>query len=191
MCAAGAGPDHQLPPRAQWLPHIDQFFNYFNLLIPIFHRPTFMGMFNDWYDNPHGQNEASWGAIQVVVALGLHAPMGGPVYGNPSDVSVANRCLKNAQAVVAGLVTRDQDLLGIQVLLGIAFLLGDSSDLGPSSVVVGAAVRLAHRMELQSLSSRRLLTLAEAEQRSRVFWITYTLDKVRRYSYLECRSTHL
>jgi hypothetical protein len=146
-----------------------------------------MKMYNDWYNCPSQQNEASWAAIHIAVALGLRVPTGDTLQANSYDKSVSSRCLNNAQAVVSRLVTRDTDLLGIQVLLGIVFLLENSSDLGSSSVVIGAAVRLAHRMELQSLVVQQTYTETEAEQRSRVFWITYTLDKVRPILRLMCQ----
>ncbi|KFA81978.1 hypothetical protein S40288_04368, partial [Stachybotrys chartarum IBT 40288] len=166
----------RLPSRAKMLPIVEHYFDSFNAIVPIFHRPTFMRMFNDWYDCPSKQNKASWAAIQIAIALGLRVPRGGGFDSN-SETAMANHCLRNAQSVVTELVTRDEDLLGIQVLLGIVFLFQNSSDPKPATVIIGTALRLTHRLELQALASQLYFSEEEVEQRSRVFWITYSLDK--------------
>lgn len=167
----------RLPSRAKILPIVEHYFDSFNAIVPIFHRPTFMCMFHDWYDYPGKQDKASWAAIQIAIALGLRAPRDGGI-DSDAETAMASQCLRNAQSVVTELVTRDEDLLGIQVLLGIVFLFQNGGDPKPASVIIGTALRLAHRLELQSLASQIYFSEEEIEQRSRVFWIAYSLDKV-------------
>lgn len=141
-----------------------------------------MSLLTGFYQgHPSSLNRVSWAAIQVVLSLALRAassaglPHAG---GGPDRLHRANIYLKNAQSVISDLVTREEDLLGMQVLLGIALLFQDSSDAKPASVVIGTAMRLAHRLRLHSKEAARHFTAQENLERSRIFWIAYTLDKV-------------
>jgi hypothetical protein len=176
---------YSLPPLQELLPTVDHYFNTFNRVVPLFHQPTFMRMLNSWFDAPATRHKAAWAAILIVAAIGMRTPREAgdgdglePGPGSTSDRAVyANHCLRNAQSVVSELVNREEDLLGIQVLLGIVVLFRNSNDPRPASVIVATAMRLAHRLQLHSGSSRRFFSPDDVEQRARVFWIAYSLDK--------------
>lgn len=132
-------------------------------------------------------------------------PPGGPTV-TPHGISPAttedtavHHCLRNAQSVVSELVTRDDDLLGLQVLLGMVMLFQGTRDPRPATVLIGTAVRLCHRLRLQQRAGNGLDSIlpgvgsgilggkspwastAQAEEmllhRDRLFWIAYMLDK--------------
>lgn len=175
----GPEPDSLLlPPLDEVLPIVDHYFSTFNTVIPLFHQPAFMKMLHTWYNQPRSRDRATWAAIQIVMALGYRTPQLSLGEMQMSHIERADQCLRNAQTVVSELVTRDQDLLGVQILLGIVMLFQNSRDPKPASVIIGTAVRLAHRLQLHSSNAGELFPAVEAEQRSRVFWIAYTLDKV-------------
>ncbi|UNI21291.1 hypothetical protein JDV02_007292 [Purpureocillium takamizusanense] len=138
-----------------------------------------MQLLSDFYQGGQSRTKAAWAAIQVVLSLGLRTatPEALQDGGGPDRFHRANLYLKNAQSVVSDLVTRDEDLLGIQVLLGIVILFQNSSDPKPASVVIGTAMRLAHRLQLHSEVATKHFTAEENLQRSRIFWIAYTFDK--------------
>ncbi|CAM1501196.1 Fc.00g103580.m01.CDS01 [Cosmosporella sp. VM-42] len=166
-----------LPPLEEVLPVVDHYFTVYNPIIPLFHQPTFMKMLNAWYNHRIPRDKAIWAAVHIVMALGYRTPRIGATETAPIQIHKANQCLRNAQAIVSELVTRDEDLLGIQILLGIVMLFQNSRDPKPASVIIGTAVRLAHRLRLHSSDAARFFSPEETEQRSRVFWIAYTLDK--------------
>ena len=168
----------RLPDRKDILPIIEHYFQKANCIIPLFDQFSFMQLFNDWYTIPASRTRVNWAAIQVVLALGLRTA--GSKAGElcPNSVKMADAYLNEAQSALPELVTRDGDILGLQVLLGIVFLLQYSSDQKPASVVIVSAMRLVHRLELHSTLSAQHRTSEEATQRSRVFWIAYALDKV-------------
>lgn len=175
----GPGPDSlMLPPLEDILPVVDHYFYTFNTVIPLFHQPVFMKMLHTWYSQPQSRDRATWAAIQIVMALGYRTPQLALGETQVKHIERADVCLRNAQTVVSELVTRDQDLLGVQILLGIVMLFQNSRDPKPASVIIGTAVRLAHRLQLHSSNAGELFPAVEADQRSRVFWIAYTLDKV-------------
>ncbi|KAG5794033.1 hypothetical protein H9Q69_006909 [Fusarium xylarioides] len=156
---------------------VDHYFTTFNGVIPLFQQPEFMKLLSTWYKQPETRDRASWAAIQAVMAIGYRTPQLSLRDSQSVHIEKADQCLRNAQTVVSELVTRDEDLLGVQILLGIVMLFQNSRDPKPASVLIGTAVRLAHRLKLHSQEAAMQFPAAEAEQRSRMFWIAYTLDK--------------
>lgn len=167
-----------LPPLDEILPTIDHYFAAFNQIIPLFHQNTFMKMLHSWYNDPTPRDRGAWAAVQIVMALGYRMPRLTATDTVSVQIEKADRCLKSAQAVISELVTRDEDLLGVQILLGIVMLFQNSRDPKPASVIIGTVVRLAHKLGLHSAETSKLFSVEEAEQRSRVLWIAYSLDKV-------------
>lgn len=162
------------------MPIVDHYFSVFSPIVPLFDQKSFMALLSGWYGHSPRRSSAAWAAIQVVLALSLRTPTPDALHDSagPDRFHRANSYLRNAQSVVSDLVVREEDLLGIQVLLGIVLLFQNSSDPKPASVVISTAMRLAHRLRLHSQESARYFSPEENEQRSRVFWIAYTLDKV-------------
>lgn len=169
-----------LPPLADIMPIIDHYFDHFAPIIPLFDQQPFMRMLHQWYMDPSTHNKAAWAAIQVVLAIALRTPTPEQLNGSGGSDRHhrANFFLKNAQSVVSDLVTRDRDLLGLQVLLGIVILFQNSSDTSPASVIIGTAIRLAHRMRLHSKERTEFYSPEENLRRQRLFWVAYILDKV-------------
>ncbi|KAH7121423.1 fungal-specific transcription factor domain-containing protein [Dactylonectria macrodidyma] len=174
----GAEPDaFVLPPLDEVLPIVDHYFACFNSVIPLFHQDAFMHMLNSWYNDPMPRDRGTWAAVQIVMALAFRTPRLTAVDSPVVQIEKADQCLRCAQSVISELVTRESDLLGVQILLGVVMLFQNSRDPKPASVIVGTAVRLAHRLGLHAADASRYFNHDEVEQRSRVFWIAYTLDK--------------
>ncbi|WDK20861.1 fungal specific transcription factor domain-containing protein [Colletotrichum graminicola] len=168
----------KLPPLEYMIPVIDEFFNRYNLIMALFDQKTFMRMLSDWYSPSSPQSPAVWAAINIVMALGYRCMLKDP--GNVESLRDDQKVLyhmRNVQSVVSDLVTREEDLLGVQVLLGMVVLFQGTKDPKPASVLIGTAIRLAHRMQLHDKESMRFFPPEVARQRSRVFWMAYIMDK--------------
>jgi hypothetical protein len=191
---AGLAPDEGtrqsqlLPDRKNAMPVIEHYFKHFNNTIPLFDQPTFMRLLKDWYTDPTTHCPARWAAIQVVLALGLRTPSCDGKRIGLEAAKKANVYLNNALSVLPDLATRDEDLLGLQTLLGIIFLPQNRSDQKPASAIIASAMRLAHRLGLHSSMPGRQYSSEESLKRSRVFWIAYALDKVRKLADQESRA---
>ncbi|GKU05366.1 transcription factor [Fusarium langsethiae] len=166
-----------LPPLDEVLPIVNHYFLTFNTVIPLFQQPEFMKLLRSWYNQPNTRSRARWAAIQCVMAIGYRTPQLSLTDSQAVHVEKADQCLRNVQSVVSELVTREDDLLGVQALLGIVMLFQNSRDPKPAGVIIGTALRLAHRLRLHSQEAAMNFPAAEAEHRSRVFWIAYILDK--------------
>ncbi|KAK9250350.1 fungal-specific transcription factor domain-containing protein [Lipomyces tetrasporus] len=167
-----------LPPLAEIQPAIADYFVHVNSLIPLFSEAAFMRMLQEYYASTCRQPRAAWAAVNVVLALATRVPV------SPSsdldlgfgDSQVAHY-VNNVQSVLSELVTRDVDLLSLQVVLGLVIVFNALKDPSPAVVLVGTAVRLAHRLRLHNRRYQEQFPPAEILQRNRVFWITYLFDK--------------
>ena len=82
-----------------------------------------------------------------------------------------------AFAVVGQLMTMHVTLWSVQALLGMAILMQGTPNQGPVSLLVSAAMKLAHRMGLHRQCQDPNISAAEIEERKWVFWIAYSLEK--------------
>ncbi|KAH9900299.1 hypothetical protein F4778DRAFT_169226 [Xylariomycetidae sp. FL2044] len=170
--------ESSLPPLTEAIPIIEDYFRLVNSAVPLFHQRSFMNMLNDFYSRPSDNPRPVWAAINAVLALGYRIRSHGvdDVLHAFKDAQM-KKCVDNAQSALDDLVTREEDTLGIQVLLALVILFQMKSDQKPASVLIGTAVRLVHRLQLQSQSAVSQFPPDEARQRANIFWICYFLDK--------------
>ncbi|KAI1773580.1 hypothetical protein F4818DRAFT_116558 [Hypoxylon cercidicola] len=172
--------EHGIPPLTEVLPVVETYFRDFNFALPLFRQQEFMRMLYDFYSERENNKRpgAAWAAINVVLAIGYRART-----VETSDIALrfedrkVKKCIDNAQKELDGLVTREEDTLGVQVLLGLVMLFQTNTDQKPASVLIGTAVRLAHRLQLHVKSSLSNFPPEIARHRSNIFWICYSLDK--------------
>ncbi|KAK4176538.1 fungal-specific transcription factor domain-containing protein [Triangularia setosa] len=168
-----------LPPLEEILPIINTYFTQINNATPLFSQSDFMRLLHEWYTHPARRTRAVWAAVNIVLALGSWIPTT-PI--QDMDFAEAETAFKgymnNAQSVLAELVTREQDLLGLQTLLGLVILYQSLANPKQGAVLIGAAVRLVHRLQMQSKNNIEVSYPPEQGlHRSRLFWIAYMLDK--------------
>ncbi|KAM0333963.1 hypothetical protein ACHAQA_000981 [Verticillium albo-atrum] len=165
-----------LPPLEEVLPVVDIYFTRFNIVLPLFHQPSFMTMLSDWYSASVQHTRPTWAAINIVLAIG-HRVCVTTEKDFQLDGEKSAVFLRNAQTVVSELVTREDDLIGLQVLLGMSLLFLGTKNPKPASVLLGTTIRLAHRMGLHDQDRSNGLPEHEATQRARLFWAAYYMDK--------------
>ncbi len=117
-----------------------------------------------------------WASLNVALAIAHRLRVMSNVVGQEED-DHAWGYLKNAMAVMTELTIRNTDLLSVQALLGMAMFLQGTPNPQPSFFLVAAAIRLAHSIGLHKRGAGFNLNAVESEQRKRVFWIAYLLDK--------------
>ena len=84
---------------------------------------------------------------------------------------------QTAFALVGQLMTMHVTLWSIQALLGMALVIEGTPSQGPLSLLVSGALKLGHRMGLHRRCQNPDIGAAEVEERKRIFWIAYSLDK--------------
>ncbi|KAK1815878.1 hypothetical protein LTR12_009763 [Friedmanniomyces endolithicus] len=165
-----------LPPRRECEALLRDYFEHFNQMFPLFHEPTFMHLVDKHYSLEPYEGSGWWASLNVALAIAHRLRVMSNVVGQEED-DHAWGYLKNAMAVMTELTMRNTDLLSVQALLGMALFLQGTPNPQPSFFLVAAAIRLAHSIGLHKRGSGFNLNAVESEQRKRVFWIAYLLDK--------------
>ncbi|KAF3490488.1 C6 transcription factor [Arthroderma uncinatum] len=117
-----------------------------------------------------------WASINVALAIAHRLRVMSNLAPQEEDKK-AWLYLKNAMGVLTELTMRNTDLLSVQALLGMALFLQGTPNPQPSFFLVAAGIRLSHSIGLHKRCSGFGLNPVELEQRKRVFWIAYILDK--------------
>ncbi|MCJ1336534.1 hypothetical protein MMC09_001810 [Bachmanniomyces sp. S44760] len=165
-----------LPLRDEALSLLKDFFENFNCMFPLFHEPTFMHLVNKHYSRDPYHGSGWWASLNIALAIAHRLRVMSNLVPQEED-NKAWGFLKNALGVLTELTMRNTDLLSVQALLGMALFLQGTPNPQPSFFLVAAAIRLAHSIGLHKRGSGFNLNPVEVEQRKRVFWIAYMLDK--------------
>lgn len=166
-----------LPSQADCLSLLRDFFDQFNQMFPLFHEPTFLHLVTRQYSNDPYKGSGWWASLNVALATAyrLRTVAGSDRSGEGNDHAWGY--LKNAMAVSTELIVRNTDLFSVQALLGLALFLRGTSNPQPGFAFMSAGIRLAHSIGLHKQGGVFNFNRAESEQRNRVFWIAYLLDK--------------
>ncbi|KAK8199056.1 fungal-specific transcription factor domain protein [Phyllosticta capitalensis] len=165
-----------LPPKDEAFSLLKDFFANFNCMFPLFHEPTFMHLVDKHYSSDPYEGSGWWASLNVALAIAHRLRVMSNLVPQEED-NKAWGYLKNALAVQTELTIRNTDLLSVQALLGMALFLQGTPNPQPSFFLVAAALRLAHSIGLHKRGSNFNLNPSEIEQRKRVFWIAYMLDR--------------
>ncbi|KAF2794852.1 hypothetical protein K505DRAFT_360744 [Melanomma pulvis-pyrius CBS 109.77] len=166
----------QLPPKSEALSLLKDFFENFNCMFPLFHEPTFMHLVDKHYSNDPYEGSGWWASLNVALAFSHRLRVMSNLVPAEEDEK-AWQYLKNAMSVQIELTMRNTDLLSVQALLGIALFLLGTPNPQPTYFFVAAAIRLSHSIGLHKKGFGFNLNPSEVEQRKRVFWIAYMLDR--------------
>jgi len=135
-----------------------------------------MATFDAHYSNDQHEDPAWWACLNVVLALAhrfraMRAP------NIQFDDREAWGYLQNALAVATQLTMMGSGLLAVQAMLGMAIVLQGTPNPLPTQGLISATIRLAQNMGLHEQYQGPGLSLPEIEQRKRVFWIAYIVDR--------------
>lgn len=166
----------ELPPKPETMSLLKDYFENFNCMLPLFHQPTFMHLVERQYSNDPYQGSGWWGSLNVALAISYRLRVMSNLVPAEEDEK-AWAYLKNAMSVFSELTMRNTDLLSVQALLGMALFLQGTPNPQPSSLLISNAIRLSHSIGLHKRGTGFNLNPIEIEQRKRVFWIAYMLDK--------------
>ena len=165
-----------LPPKEEALSLLKDYFENFNCMLPLFHQPTFMHLVHRQYSSDPYQGAGWWASLNCALAIAHRLRVMSQLVPQDED-DKAWGYLKNAMGVFTELTMRSTDLLSVQGLLGMALFMQGTPNPQPSTLLVAAAIRLSHTIGLHKRGTGFNLNPIEIEQRKRVFWIAYMLDK--------------
>ncbi|KAL0631435.1 hypothetical protein Q9L58_009698 [Maublancomyces gigas] len=161
---------------------VQDFFRYFNVCFPLFHKPTFDALFERHYATENQPKDSGWyAAFNMVLAIALRIQIthAGPPDEEATTAHVRGSWLyfQNAASVLTELLLKNTDMVSIQAILGMALYLQGTANPQPSYFLIAAAVRISNSIGMHRRGNSFGLGAIEVEQRRRVFWIMYLLDK--------------
>ncbi|KAI5459148.1 fungal-specific transcription factor domain-containing protein, partial [Mariannaea sp. PMI_226] len=167
---------HKLPSESVALELIDDTFKSFNNFFPLFDEGDFRQQFHQNYRDCNRSNPAWWACVNVVFSL-AHRFRAMRILDAHNENFESCGYIHNALAVVSEISILHHSLPAIQALVGMATILQGTPNPEPASVLIAAAVRLAQAMGLHRKTQDLSLSKAQVEQRRRVFWIAYYMDR--------------
>ncbi|KAL7811154.1 fungal-specific transcription factor domain-containing protein [Trichoderma gracile] len=165
-----------LPTKAVALELIEDMFSNYNRFLPLFDEEDFLKEFRLKYESSSPRDAGWWACLNVVLSI-AHRLRSIRASDPTQDHNLAYGYVQNAFSVISELNVSERSLSAVQALAGMACILQGTPDPAPAAMLVAAALRLAHAMNLHRECSSPGLTEAEAEKRRRVFWKVYILDK--------------
>ncbi|KAH6611206.1 Zn2Cys6 transcriptional regulator [Trichoderma cornu-damae] len=165
-----------LPSKPEAMSLLKDYFENFNCMFPLFHQPTFMHLVERQYSSDPYQGSGWWASLNCALAIAHRLRVMSNLVPQEEDEK-AWGYLKNAMGVFSELTMRNTDLLSVQALLGMALFMQGTPNPQPTFLLIAAAIRLSHSIGLHKKGTGFNLNPIEIEQRKRVFWIAYMLDK--------------
>ncbi|KAI1613266.1 fungal-specific transcription factor domain-containing protein [Exophiala viscosa] len=166
-----AGP--KVPPRIQSDQYINLFFQEWQPLLPVLHRPTFLRVYEQYISNPDSgnwqSNKQALAQLYLIFEISALSEITTSKRNAPTYESQWRKALYSTSSN-ATLCT-----LQCHVLAEICYML--RADYTHLLRHRGIAVTMCHELGLHQSHRYHSLSPLEAEARKRVFWCQYVLDK--------------
>jgi len=168
-----------LPPKEDMLKLIHMSLKGFNGAFPLYDENTFVHKLDDLETSI--QDPGFWASLNVVLALAYRFRIVEKREGSLEEID-AWKFFQNALGVVDQLTLLPPSLLSTQALIGMAIITQGTPNPAPYGFLNSAAMKMAQQLDLHRSASYQAardpsLSAAEIEQRTRVFWIAYFMDK--------------
>jgi hypothetical protein len=163
-----------LPSKQEAIVLVNKAFEGFNMAFPIFDEESATAILN--YPEGGHQDPSHWACLNVVLALAYRF-RSMRTMNNQIDDLEAWGYLQNALAVAPELTTLHPKLTSVQALLGMAVVVQGTPNPRPFGTLISQAIRMAQSLGLHRKTRDQSLTEREIEQRRRVFWTAYFIDK--------------
>jgi hypothetical protein len=163
-----------LPPKPAAQTLIKQYMLSFHTAYPLFDHSTYVRLME--YNSKDFHDPAWWGCINVVLAI-AHRFRAMNKKNSSAEDCQAWGYFQNALSTVMELSIMQPTLTSVQALLGMTLIVQGTSNSRPFSTLLTSAIRGAQDIGLHRHNIDPSLSMEEVEQRKRVFWIAYSLDK--------------
>ncbi|KAE8444918.1 hypothetical protein EG329_014045 [Mollisiaceae sp. DMI_Dod_QoI] len=167
-----------LPPKSEALLLIQKSFEGFSSAFPIFNQANFLARFNT-SESPY-EDPGWWACLNVILALAhrFRAMVG---TNSRQEDKQAWGYFQNALAVTTELTMLNDTVAAVQALVGMAIVVQGTPNPAPYASLTAKAMRLAQTLGLHRSMDQGMEQLGVQrevrEERKRVFWIAYILDK--------------
>ncbi|KIW89039.1 uncharacterized protein Z519_10524 [Cladophialophora bantiana CBS 173.52] len=175
----------RLPIKEAAVQLANNYFTTFNSPFPLFDQNSFWTLFHQQYSTNPPPKRSCFGALNVVLSIGCITATDSvwssvrdsdpDYFSNASDISW--KLFQNASSVLLDILFLNNDLVGVQTVIGMAFIMQATMNPEAAFSLLGIAARLGNALGLHRWLEGFGLSRAELEQRQKVFWILYILEK--------------
>ncbi|KAL5331330.1 hypothetical protein ACEPPN_000860 [Leptodophora sp. 'Broadleaf-Isolate-01'] len=163
-------------PKAEILPLVEEYFDEVNALFPLFQKQSFMDMCQNKFPvDSESEGPAWWACLNTVIAMGIRLKATNRGFRKVSEVSWG--FFKNAFSVYQQLIATESGVLSVQAVLAMAIFSSGTTDTKMTAVLSSTASRMIYMMGLHQENPENNFDPAEADERRRVFWIAYLIDR--------------
>ncbi|KAK0123667.1 hypothetical protein ONS95_008679 [Cadophora gregata] len=168
-----------LPPKEEMLKLIHISLQGVNGAFPLYDQDSFVKKLDDLETSI--QEPGFWASLNVVLALAYRFRIAVEKEGSMEEIN-AWKFFQNALSVVNQLTLLPPSLISTQALIGMAIISQGTPNPAPYAFLSSAAMKMAQQLDLHRSARYQAaqypsLSAAEIEQRTRVFWIAYFMDK--------------
>ncbi|KAG4433349.1 hypothetical protein IFR05_011177 [Cadophora sp. M221] len=163
-----------LPPKEEMIKLVGIALTGFNTAFPLFEENFFIQKLNDLETSI--QDPGFWASLNIILALAHRFQLSKQ---NVIDEGEALKYFQNAMGVVSQLTLLPPSLISTQALIGMAIVTQGTPNPAPYAFLNSTAMKMAQQLNLHRSAQYQdpNLSSAEIEQRKRVFWIAYFMDK--------------
>jgi len=175
----------ELPSKEAAVYLVDRYLKTFNSAYPLFRRDAVWDLLERHYANNPPPAGSAFAALNAILAIGCclatDAVRANLQRVDPSCTEslydMSWKFFENAYSMFFSILFVQFDLLAVQTLVAMAFF--QSSTLNPEGafLLIGAAARVATALGLHRNLEGFGLPQSEIDQRQRVFWIMYAVEK--------------
>ena len=161
-------------PKNEVLPLVEVFLDEVNITFPLFHKQTLLAMCQDRLPvDGNSQDAAWWACLNTIIAISIRLKSTNNAFRRVSDFSWS--FFKNAFAVYQEITANEPSILSVQAILAMAIFTTTSTDTRTTALLASTAIGMIQIIGLHREDNK--LSIIQAEQCRRVFWIAYCLDK--------------
>ncbi|OAP58971.1 hypothetical protein AYL99_06268 [Fonsecaea erecta] len=175
----------RLPTKEAAAQLVNNYFRTFNSIFPLFDQTSFWVLFHQQYSADPPTKRSWTGALNVVLSIGCitatdsiwNSIRSSDPYYFLSVSDVTWKLFQNASSVLLDMLFHANDPMAVQTVIGMAFIMQAIMNPEGAFALLGVAARMGNALGLHRWLDGFGLSRAELEQRQRVFWILYILEK--------------
>lgn len=166
-----------LPPWSDALALVEEYFQHFHKMLPIFHPPTFMGMLNQQYSSEPIRDPGWWISLNAVLAIAQRRRNETNPSPTEAEENLPWQFARNAMDLILDILMLNTSLMSVQALLALFYYFIGTPNPQPSFFLASAAVRTSHAIGLHETANLSNINAFEREQRQTIFWCALIADQ--------------
>lgn len=166
-----------LPPWADALALVEEYFAHHHKAFPIFHPPTFMSLLSQQYSSDPIRSPGWWASLNAVLAIAQRRRNENNPSPDPADEDLPWQFARNALDVILEILMLNTSLTSVQALLALFSYFIGTPNPQPSFFFASAAVRTGHAIGLHETVNLPNISAFEREQRQSIFWCSLIADQ--------------